>query len=477
MRLSKEQKDLPMPEETNISQQSKEEIDINWLKEVISDTFEGNRVDIPAPTAKKPHRVRRYHAPSLMPLKYPRNLPSWLKWLYKLWWAFKEPFEIRYPHQWNWDSCAHSIILTHIDLEAARQEMELLLLAQQPNGFIPHMVWNHNRLHWADKLLKRIYPGDVGSSFLQPPTLAEAIERIIAEYVYNEVDALDFLKMALPRLKKYYLYIHATRVRGGDGLPEIIISYESKDRSPEYDTIYGSSNAGLAPMGPMNSLVRKYMMLGWDINKIFASNLFRVKDTLFCCVYVQNLRALSQLCDLASDDDGDTFAAMADKAEQSIHSKMYDTETGLYYSLDARNEKDAQLKINTISCLIPLMLNNIGKKQADVLVKDWLLSPREYWTKYPIPVEPISSKYHNMRVIWRGHQTWVYTNWFIERGLRKHGYDRIASELTRRTYKLIRKEGFREYYSAKTGKGGRALNFGWSALVLDMVTSMQSSQA
>jgi len=465
-----------MPEESNVNQHSNKEIDINWLKAAISETFEKNRVDIPAPTAKKPNRKRSYHAPSLRPIEYPHNLPSWLKWLYKIWWALKEPLEVRYPHQWNWDSCAHFIVLTHIDLEAARQEIELLLRAQEPDGFIPHMIWNRKRLHWADKLLKRIYPGNIGSPYLQPPVLAEAVERIVTEYVCSEIDDLDFLKWALPHLKKYYLYIYNTRVKSADGLPEIIISYESKDRSPEYDAIYGSPNTGLAPIGPMNSLTRKYMMLGWDLNKIFKSNLFRVKDTLFCCVYVQNLRSLSRLCDMAGDDDGDAFASMADTAEESILKKMYDAETGLFYSLDARNGVDEQLKTNTISCLMPLFLDNIGKKHADRLVKDWLTNPNEYWAKYPVPVEPLSSKYHNMRIIWRGHQTWLYTNWFIGRALRKHGYGQIADELTRKSYQLIKKEGFREYYSAKTGKGERALNFGWSTFVLDMVVDMQISQ-
>jgi neutral trehalase len=167
---------------------------------------------------------------------------------------------------------------------------------------------------------------------------------------------------------------------------------------------------------------------------------------------------------------------MANRVEQAILRKMYDEKTGLYYSLDARNGKDEQIRINTISSLMPLILDNIGQKQAERLVNDWLLSPNEYWTRYPVPVEPISSKYHNMRVIWRGHQTWVYTNWYIEKGLKKHGYDDIADELTRRTYELIQKEGLREYYSAISGKGERAIDYGWSTLILDMVSDMQNAQ-
>ncbi|MFC1951400.1 trehalase family glycosidase, partial [Chloroflexota bacterium] len=396
-----------------------------------------------------------------------------LKCLYKPWWNLKEPLNIRYPHRWSWDSCAHSIVMTHIDLEAARQEMELVLKSQSADGFIPHMAWNRHRMHWADWVLKLLYPTNLGSPFLQPPSLAATVERIVTEYVYNETDDLDFLKLALPRLKKYYRYIHYNRVRGDDDLPEIIISYESKDRSPEYDPIYGASNAGLAPLGPMSRLTIKYTLLGWDLDRIFSSNLFRVKDTLFCCIYVQNLRALSRLCDMAGDDDSMLFADMAEKA---ILRKMHDEETGLFFSLDSRWSKDEQIKTKTISCLMPLILDNIGTKQSHVLVDNWLTNENEFWANYPIPVEPLSSEYQNMEIIWRGPQTWIYTNWYIEKGLRKHGYHDIADELTVKTYRMIKKEGFREYYSAKTGKGARATDYGWSALILDMVADIESVQ-
>jgi len=404
-----------------------------------------------------------------MPIRYPHNLPAWLRWLYRPWWNLKEPLIIRYPHRWAWDSCAHAIVLTHIDLEGARQEMQLILKAQSEDGFIPHMVWNQRRLHWADWVLKLMYPSSLGSPFLSPPSLAATTERIVNEYVYNETDDFDFLNWALPRLKKYYQYIHDYRVRSDDGLPEIIISYESKDRSPEYDPIYGASNAVLAPLGPMSRLTIKYRLLGWDLDRIFSSNLFRVKDTLFCCIYVQNLRALARLCDMAGDDGGGVFADMADKAEKSILNKMYDEETGLYFSLDSRWEKDEQIKTKTISCLLPLILDNIDAKRSRRLIRDWLTNANEFWATYPIPVEPLSSEYQSMEIIWRGPQTWIYTNWYIEKGLRKHGYDDIADELTIRTYRLIRKEGFREYYSAETGRGARAIDYGWSALILDMI--------
>jgi hypothetical protein len=179
---------------------------------------------------------------------------------------------------------------------------------------------------------------------------------------------------------------------------------------------------------------------------------------------------------MAGDNDSIFFAEIAGKAEKSILEKMYDKETGLYFSLDSRWERDELIKTKTISCLLPLILDNIDAKRSQRLVDDWLTNENEFWATYPIPVEPLSSEYQNMEIIWRGQQTWIYTNWYIEKGLRKHGYDDIADELTARTYRLIKTEGFREYYSAKTGKGARAIDYGWSALILDMIADISSVQ-
>jgi len=340
-------------------------------------------------------------------------------------------------------------------------------------------------MHWVDRLLQWLYPSNYGSPYLQPPALAVAVEQIYNKYKENgeQAEGLAFVESVLPKLKNYYLYINDKRVRGDDGLPEIIISYESKDRSPEYDIVYGESNTKPVLLGPMTKLMMKYVALGWDNEKIFASNHFRVKDVLFCSIYAQNLQALSRLCGIAGDGEGsELFASMAHQTESSILSKMYDEETGLFYSLDAREGKDEQIKVNTISCLMPLILDSISQEQVEKLVNDWLYDPNEFWTDYPIPVEPLSSGQEEGDILWRGSQTWVYTNWYIEKGLRKQAVNYpgltfrdnkkladIADELTRKTYWMVKKEGFREYYAAQAGRGSGAYNYGWTTLILDMV--------
>ena len=407
-----------------------------------------------------------YHAPSLG-----SDSTGWLNWLVWPWRELVRPWRVRYPHQWFWDSCAHAIVLSHIDLKLAKAEIEALLYAQREDGFIAHMIWNRAKMHWLDRLAGRIYPSRYTSPYLQPPLLAEAVEAI-----YTKEGNGQFVSAVLPFLKIYYHYLDRTRNRSHDGLLEIIISYESgKDRSPEYDEVYGTSKLWPLPiMRPVN-IQRK---LDWDIELILAHNNFRVKDLLFNCVYAQNLMALSRLCLAAGDGEAELFHSRARTTEASILSKMYHAESGLFYSLDARSGQERQIKVITVSALLPLMLDSISQPQVDRLVGNHLTNPAEFWVNYPVPAEPLSSPRRKKLQIWRGQQTWVYTNWLIVKGLRKQAqrfpeqrlnYNSIAETIIDRTCQLVEQEGFREYYDSGTGKGCRAYNFGWSALVLDMV--------
>jgi hypothetical protein len=456
-------------------------VDSTWLKEQIQKLLEKNRVR-EVRSWKGITRECIYHAPLLDPeIEYPRWLPSAFQGLWRLWWRVKLPWHPNYPHQWFWDSCAFAIVLSSLDIELAQKEIESLLYAQREDGFIPHMIWNSQKMHWVDRILQWLYRSRHTSPYLQPPALAEAVERILE----RSADIKTVLPL-LPAVEKYYTYLDRERRRGEDGLVEIIISYESgKDRSPEYDPVYGSSNTAPVWRGPMLRLMIRHWRAGWNPQKIFAGNWFQVKDLLFNCVYAQNLLSLSRLCQAADRKrEAQIFHQRALQAEESILSKMYDPETGLFYSLDSRYGRDRLVKVNTVSSLMPLVLDTISQAQVERLVKEHLYNSREFWTEYPIPAEPLSSVTRDERkhIIWRGLQTWIYTNWYIARGLRKQAqrfpqhrqeYTQIADELTFRSYELVRREGFCDFYHAQTGQGSIARDFGWSALILDMVEDME----
>ena len=73
-----------------------------------------------------------------------------------------------------------------------------------------------------------------------------------------------------------------------------------------------------------------------------------------------------------------------------------------------------------------------------------------------------------IREYWRG-PTWVNSAWLCWRGLRRLGYAGEAEALARGLAGAIAAHGLREYYHPWSGAGMGARNFGWSALMLEML--------
>ena len=59
--------------------------------------------------------------------------------------------------------------------------------------------------------------------------------------------------------------------------------------------------------------------------------------------------------------------------------------------------------------------------------------------------------------------------WLVSLGLRRLGYHDAADALAARLARVVAREGFREYYEARTGAGMAARDFGWSTLVWELL--------
>jgi hypothetical protein len=55
--------------------------------------------------------------------------------------AYTAPSAGRYPWQWYWDSCFSAIAWRRFDRARARAELETLLAAATPEGFIGHTIF------------------------------------------------------------------------------------------------------------------------------------------------------------------------------------------------------------------------------------------------------------------------------------------------------------------------------------------------
>jgi hypothetical protein len=62
--------------------------------------------------------------------------------------AYTRPSPERYRWQWYWDSCFAAIAWRHFDPARSRAELETLLAAARPDGFIGHTIfWDHWMVH------------------------------------------------------------------------------------------------------------------------------------------------------------------------------------------------------------------------------------------------------------------------------------------------------------------------------------------
>ena len=58
--------------------------------------------------------------------------------------------------------------------------------------------------------------------------------------------------------------------------------------------------------------------------------------------------------------------------------------------------------------------------------------------------------------------------WFVSLGLRRLGLRDEADQLAARLTAVVAREGFREYYESRTGRGMGAHEFGWSTLLWEL---------
>ena len=379
-----------------------------------------------------------------------------------------------YKFQWLWDTGFHAIVLSHFDTEWAKEEIKNFLKGQWDDGFLPHVIfWGDQKIlpFWAYTESK-ISLRPRTTAITQPPILGFAIEAI-----YKKSKDKSFLREVVPKLSLHYKWLLKNRDHDNDHLLSIISSNESgMDELPVFQYAVGFLKQDPVRLhyAYRNVDVTNFRM-NYDNDKILQSDHFNVKETLFNCAYVEACRAMARMhAILGNREEVRYFNSTADICENSILKKCWHNEDEIFYSLFSNDDMFARVK--TISSLLPIFLKGIGKDQLSLLIKKHLLNPNEFWTKYPVPTvaknepyyQPKDTPLHMGKLLWRG-PTWIATNWFIVKGLQRHGYYEIADQIIDSMVEMIEKYGFREYYNPETGEGYRRTDFGWSTLILDLL--------
>lgn len=384
------------------------------------------------------------------------------------------PDRDRYPHQWLWDSCFHCICNSHVDIDLAKAELTTLLKRQEDDGFVPHMsYWEIQKFSMLDKIVQRYYKNKKTSSLTQTPVIPQALETI-----QKKDKSSTFIKPILSKVARYYDYLYENRCFKDEDQPallNIIHSWESGvDNSPVYDAALGIKGKFLT-LKWMRSLLKQLKVLkqcNWDIENIKKRNFFLYKDLLFNCTYIQGCRIISNLCnENGMKERSSQFSTRAKKMEKALIDNCWNDNSGFFFGL--YGDDNAMDSVKSALGFIPLILDGLSPKISHTLVEEHLLEEEEFWAKYPVPSVSLDESSYTEKglLLWRG-PTWININWFIIKGLKKHGFENVAAELSAKTFELVDKFGFREFYSPTTGEGKGAKRFGWSALVIDIKESL-----
>lgn len=327
---------------------------------------------------------------------------------------------------YDWDLYFETLFLSHVGVaKYCRNNVETFLDTQKPDGFVSRSAVQIRPNHHFKPFLAQT--ALLGSRQLQD------FRWLAGERYY-------------PRLQKYLQH---------------------------WFTYYDNDNNGLCYWdgSDHSGMDNQSRRLGYS-----AVNEFEGVD--LNCYLVRELEAMAEIAtELNREDEAAQYLAHAEELKKKINEIFWDEEDGFYYD---RSEKTGKLnKIKSIAGFLPLWVGAASPERAERIIKEHLLNPTEFWTKYPVATWSKSEAgYHQEKTgnesSWMG-STWIPTNYMVFRGLIRYGYLDIARELADKTYELVVSEvDLREYYNGETGAGqGLSPFWGWSSMGYLMKTELE----
>jgi hypothetical protein len=354
---------------------------------------------------------------------------------------YTEPSPGRYPWQWYWDSCFAAIAWRRLEPRRARAELESLLAAQRPDGFVGHTIfWRSHvsglRLLFYNVASRRSFQ----TESIQPPVLAWAWRIAVGDPGEE------------PRIGAHVDWLAANRDLEGDGLLWIVQPDESGlDASPKFEPVWGRRANGRIGF-PL--LVHRNRRYGWNARRLRDAG-----EPVLCEVLVNTFWSLS------------LQALGRPSATPALVERLWDERRGLFFDEAMPGRRIA---VNTWASLAPLALPDLPEAIGRRLVEEHLLNADEFWTAVAPPSVAADERGYEpgggrgpIRRYWRG-PTWVNSAWMVWLGLRRLGYAEQAQRLADGVIAAVAREGLREYYDPRDGTGLGARDFAWSALICEL---------
>jgi len=334
------------------------------------------------------------------------------------------------PGLFTWETYFDNILLLHVgDANLGKTALKIYLDNQQPNGFIPR--------HWAG-------------------LIAPTGEGKVWHLYESEEHAQPFL---------FQIALFLARANGGD---VAWIDDEMYGRLKKYlehwDTAWKRDDSGLcvwasAPHAGADNqfdrvgVWRSYFCAGADLNSF---------------LYLEYLAAEKIAKAKGRAADANAFAAAAARTREAVLKYLWDEADGFFYDRDVRTGR--RIKVKSVAGFFTLWAGIATEQQARRLVNEHLMNPKRFWCAHPIPSYAISERNYTQHHVppplidsyyalndghsnWLGG-TWGHSNYLINHGLQRYGFDREAKLLAQKSYEVSAPDKqVREWFNAETGAG------------------------
>lgn len=352
--------------------------------------------------------------------------------------GYTSPNIKRYPFQWLWDSCFHSIAWHMLDdNEKAVSEMEMLLGTINSSGFIPHMNYVA-----APEEAVTLWKKSGTSTITQPPIYGHTI----AKLVRNGVDVPDkIISQAAQGLQFFVKY----RLDELTGLVRVVHPWETgEDNSPKWDGYYTapylSEEWQSQKRGFLDTIIRDA-----DGNPI-SNSVFNVASSGFTSFVSFNMFELASAT-------GAIDTADAEQLRDAVESRWCpESETWL-----DRGIGRAIPDVPDLTSMLSLLVDR-NRDRAEKVYKK-MFDPERFGGEYgPAGVDKTNSNYDGYGY-WRG-AAWPQLSYLVWVEMRNRGELEKAELIARQLCEGSMKSGFSEYWHPDTGQPLGASPQSWATI-------------
>ena len=369
-------------------------------------------------------------------------------------------------------------------------EIESLLEAQWRDGMVPHLRYDPDFLgdyfpgpDWWPAAQGRTRLAGVPTSGITNPPVLPLAALIVGRRQPDRDQRHAFWTRVQGPLTDWLRWFLQRRRPDGISMPLTLHPWETGwDNSPRWDFL---ARAGLRPERGYERLDRRhvaaaerptdrdydsYLRLAeildqadYDAGAVIESSPFCVHDVVVDALWHAGAVAV----DAMAGELG--TSPPFDEAELSAYRSAF----GAMHWDGARNayldwDVNAGAPIAAATAATAVALAG-GIAEPELAASAWRRYRELCRGAHLVPTTPPRAPEFDPGRYWRG-PVWISVNWLVLKGLEQAGLESDAAEVRSETLGLLSREGFHEYFDARSGEGRGIAGFTWSAaLALDLL--------